>query len=121
MNNLEYSNAYQLQYEQEEGETVMFKRKKTKRLYKFQIAVGDTIFAPASRDVYRKAKVIDSQIKNNNRVFTIEFESTGTTHFVSAELCYRVLNGIIVPLEKPANKKQEFCIWLVRKFGLIEV
>ena len=99
----------------------MLKGKRNKNPYKLQITAGDTIFAPASRDVYRKARVIDSQTKNNNRVFRIEFESTGTTHFVSAELCYRVLNGIIVPLEKPTTKKQEFCIWLVRKFGLIEV
>lgn len=99
----------------------MFKRKSKKRPYKLAILPGDTIFAPAARDVYRKATVLDTQMKNDNQVFRIEFESTGTTHFVSAELCYRVLNGIIIPLEKPTTKKQEFCIWLVRKFGLIEV
>ena len=99
----------------------MFKRKSKKRTYKVHIVPGDTIFAPAARDVYRKARVIDSQTKNDNQFFRIEFESTGTTHFVSAELCYRVLNGIIVPLEKPTNRKQKFCIWLVRKFGLLEV
>jgi len=101
----------------------MFKKKKNRNntAYKAPILPGDTIFAPAARDVYRKARVIDSQIKNGHQVFRIEFESTGTTHFVSAELCYRVLNGIIVPLEKPTNKKQKFCIWLVRRFGLIEV
>lgn len=99
----------------------MLKKKRQSNTYKVPIAPGDTIFAPAARDVYRKAIVIDSQIKNDHQVFRIEFDSTGTTHFVSAELCYRVLNGIIVPLEKPTNRKQKFCIWLVRKFGLIEV
>ncbi|NLL05617.1 MAG: hypothetical protein GX270_07495 [Clostridiaceae bacterium] len=99
----------------------MSRKKKKNQPYKIPILPGDTVFAPASRDVYRKAKVIDSQLKNDNTVFRIEFESTGTTHFISAELCYRVLNGIIVPLEKPTNGKQKFCIWLVRKFGLIEV
>ena len=99
----------------------MLRKKKKQQGYKIPIVPGDTIFAPASRDVYRKARVIDSQLKDEHTVFRIEFESTGTTHFISAELCYRVLNGIIVPLEKPTNRKQKFCIWLVRKFGLIEV
>ncbi len=96
-------------------------RKKKKQPAYIPVVPGDTVFAPAARDVYRKARVIDSKFKDEHTVFRIEFESTGTTHFISAELCYRVLNGIIVPLEKPTNRKQKFCIWLVRKFGLIEV
>jgi len=97
------------------------KKKKFKDIYKIPVLPGDPVFAPAARDVYRKAKVLDSKIKDNHQFFRIQFESTGTTHYVSAELCYRVLNGIIVPLEKPTNMKQKFCIWLVRKFGLIEM
>lgn len=99
----------------------MLKKKRNKSSYKIPVFPGDAIFAPAARDVYRKAKVIDSQMKDDHQFFRIVFESTGTTHYVSAELCYRVLNGIIVPLEKPTNKKQKLCLWLVRKFGLIEV
>lgn len=99
----------------------MLKMKKKKSTYKIPVFPGDAIFAPAAKDVYRKARVLDSKMKDEHQYFRIEFESTGTTHYVSAELCYRVLNGIIVPLEKPSNKKQKFCIWLVRKFGLIEV
>ena len=98
----------------------MFK-KKNKNTYEIFINNGDSVFAPSARDVFRKAKVINQQYKDNNLFLRIQFDSTGTTHFISAELCYKVVNGIVIPLRKPKSKKEKICVWIVRKFGLVEV
>lgn len=98
----------------------MFKNK-NKDTYKIFINNGDSVFVPSARDVYRKAVVLKQQYKNDNLYLRIQFDSTNTEHFISAELCYKVVNGIIIPLRKPKSKKEKFCVWIVRKFGLVEV
>lgn len=97
----------------------MKRRKKKSRIYKL-VSVGDTVLAPCARDVYRKAIVIDTHVKDETLVLRIEFD-TGSVHFVSSALCYRIVNGIAIPLEKPKTRLQRFCIWVLRKFGLSEM
>lgn len=97
----------------------MRKNKKKKRIYKL-VGIGDTVLAPCSKDVYRKAKVIDTHIKNETMVLRIQFD-TGAVHFISSELCYKIVHGIAIPLEKPKTKLQKFCIWFLRKLGLSEM
>lgn len=97
----------------------MKKNKKKKRIYKL-VSIGDAVLAPCARDVYRKAIVIDTHVKNEMLALRIRFD-TGNEHYVSSELCYRIVNGIAIPLEKPKTKLQKFCIWLLRKFGLSEM
>ncbi len=97
----------------------MKKTKKKTRIYKL-VSVGDVVFAPCSRDVYRKAIVLETQVRNENLALRIEFD-TGSVHFISAELCYRILNGVAIPVEKPKTKLQKFCVWFLRKLGLSEV
>lgn len=96
------------------------KKSKTKnRIYKL-VNLGDTVFAPCAKDVYRKAIVIDTQEKNGIQALRIQFD-TGAVHFISSELCYRLVNGISIPLEKPRTKLQKFCVWFLRKLGLSEM
>jgi len=88
-------------------------------MYKL-INLGDTVLAPCSKDVYRKAIVIETLIKNETLALRIQFD-TGGIHFISSELCYRIVNGVAIPLEKPRTKLQKFCVWILRKFGLSEM
>lgn len=97
----------------------MKKAKKKKRIYKL-IGTGDTVLVPCSKDVYRKATVIDTHIKNETLALRIQFDN-GSVHFISSELCYRVVHGIAIPLEQPKTKLQKFCVWILRKLGLSEV
>jgi len=97
----------------------MRKAKKKKRIYKL-IGIGDTVLVPCSKDVYRKATVIDTHIKNDTLALRIQFDN-GSIHFISSELCYRIVRGVAIPLEQPKTKIQKFSIWLLRKFGLSEV
>lgn len=99
----------------------MVKSRKKKEKKQYQLAnPGDLVLAPCSQDVYRKAVVISYQEVNNNPTLRIKFK-TGTINFVSARLCYKVVKGIAVPLEKPKTKIQRFCLWFLRRFGLAEV
>lgn len=95
------------------------KKSKNNRVYKL-VNLGDTVFAPCAKDVYRKALVIDTHIKNETMSLRIQFD-TGAIHFVSSELCYRVVNGVAIPLEKPKTKLQKFCVWFLRILGLSEM
>lgn len=100
----------------------MFKnKKKNKDTYKIFINNGDSVFVPSARDTYRRATIINQQYKDNKLYLRIQFDSTSTEHFINAELCYKIVNGIIIPLRKPKSKKEKLCVWLVRKFGLVEV
>jgi hypothetical protein len=40
---------------------------------------------------------------------------------VSGSLCYKIVKGIAVPLDKPSTKLQRFSLWVLRKFGLTEI
>ncbi|MDQ2086781.1 hypothetical protein RBH29_10115 [Herbivorax sp. ANBcel31] len=95
------------------------KKKKEKKQYKL-VSPGDMVLAPCAHDVYRKAVVISYQEVNNNPTIRIKFK-TGSINFVSAKLCYKIVKGIAVPLEKPKTKVQRFCLWFLRRFGLAEV
>ncbi len=98
----------------------MFKNK-NKDTYKIFINNNDSVFVPSARDTYRKATVLNQQYKDNNLYLRIRFNSTSTEHFINAKLCYKIVNGIIIPLRKPKSRKEKLCVWLVRKFGLVEV
>ncbi|WP_010252383.1 hypothetical protein [Acetivibrio cellulolyticus] len=97
----------------------MKKSRKKRRIYRL-VSIGDTVFAPCAKDVYRKAIVVDTQEKNDNIALRIQFD-TGAVHFISAELCYRVINGVAIPIEKPRTKLQKFIVWVLRKLGLSEM
>lgn len=97
----------------------MKKSRKKTPIYKL-VSLGDTVFAPCAKDVYRKAIVVDTQERNGNLALRIQFD-TGAIHFISSELCYRIVNGISIPLEKPRTKLQKFCVWFLRKLGLSEM
>ncbi|HHX18783.1 MAG TPA: hypothetical protein GX727_07995 [Clostridium sp.] len=99
----------------------MFKsrKKKDKKQYKL-VSPGDEVLAPCSQDVYRKAIVISYQEIRNIPTLRIRFK-TGNMNFVSAQLCYKIVKGIAVPLEKPKTKIQRLCLWFLRRFGLAEV
>lgn len=96
-----------------------FKRKKNKKQYQL-VSPGDLVLAPCSQDVYRKAVVVSYKEINDNPTLRIKFK-TGTVNFISARLCYKIVKGIAVPLEKPQTKVQRFCLWFLRRFGLAEV
>lgn len=98
----------------------MFKNK-NKDTYKIFINNNDSVFVPSARDTYRKATVINQQYKDDKLYLRIRFDSTATEHFINSDLCYKVIGGIIIPLRKPVTKKEKFCVWIVRKFGLVEV
>ena len=93
-------------------------RKKT-QIYKL-VSLGDIVFAPCAKDVYRKATVVATQVNNGTLALRVQFD-TGAIHFVSSELCYRIVNGVSIPLEKPRTKLQKFCVWFLRKLGLSEM
>ncbi|TYQ15473.1 UNVERIFIED_CONTAM: hypothetical protein Cloal_1930 [Acetivibrio alkalicellulosi] len=95
------------------------KKKKIPTQYKL-VNAGDLVLAPCAQDVYRKAVVVSYQEIQNNPTLRIKF-NTGSINFVSANLCYKVVKGIAVPLEKPKTKVQRFCLWFLRRFGLAEV
>lgn len=95
------------------------KKRKKAQVYKL-VHTGDIVFAPCSKDIYRVATVIDTQVRNDNLALRIQFD-TGAVHFISAELCYRIVRGVAIPVEKPKTKLQRFCIWFLRKLGLSEV
>ncbi|NLL04252.1 MAG: hypothetical protein GX270_00365 [Clostridiaceae bacterium] len=95
------------------------KKSRKNRVYKL-VNLGDTVLAPCSKDVYRKAIVIDTHVKNETLALRIQFD-TGAIHFISSELCYRIVNGVAIPIEKPKTKLQKFCVWFLRKLGLSEV
>ncbi len=95
------------------------KKSKKNHVYKL-VNLGDTVFAPCSKDVYRKAIVIDTHAKNEAMALRIQFD-TGAIHFISSELCYRIVNGVAIPIEKPKTKLQKFCVWVLRKLGLSEI
>lgn len=95
------------------------RNKRKKHIYKLA-GIGDTVFAPCSKDVYRKATVIDTQTKDDLVILRIQFD-TGAVHFVSSTLCYKIVNGVAILLEKPTTKLQRFCIWILRQLGLSEV
>ncbi len=97
----------------------MKKAKKKARVYKL-VNTGDIVFAPCSKDIYRMARVVDTQVRNENLALRIEFD-TGAVHFISAELCFRIVSGVAIAVEKPKTKLQRFCIWFLRKLGLSEV
>lgn len=97
----------------------MFFRKKKNKEYQL-VKIGDEVFVPVSPDVFRKASVINTRINNEELVLQIKF-STGAIHFVTANLCHRVVNRIAVPIEKPKTRKQKFIVWVLRKFGLSEI
>jgi hypothetical protein len=95
------------------------KSRKNKQIYKL-VSLGDTVFAPCAKDVYRKATVVDTQVHNGSLALRVQFD-TGAIHFISSELCYRIVNGVSIPLEKPRTKLQKFCVWVLRRLGLSEV
>ena len=95
------------------------KKKKNKKEYKL-VNPGDEVLAPCAQDVYRKAVVISYQEIRNNPTLRIKFKS-GNMYFVYAQLCYKIVKGIAVPLEKPRTKIQKLCLWFLRRFGLAEV
>lgn len=96
----------------------MFKKKGKKSYDRILLGIGDTVLAPCSVGVFRKATV--TSIDHNNKRISVRFDG-GNIATIPLEWCYKVVKALALPIEKPKTRVQKFCVWLLRKYGLIEI